>query len=304
MQEKHSWQFEFLDPKSQWIFVPVSEFAKSLGLYVRELGHFYQDGYCYTCRVPEDSFGLVFAPVAATAACTRAKICLEDLELSLQSKPGKTVTFYDNRKGYTLTQQGPSESYFIQFGGATAETYHRLFLQAAETADQRLFREIDWVPELIELFEDLANLYRQPPHETRDLYAHMRLVQTLTRLVLEDHSGPSLYVHSPYVTQALALIETQYAKNLTLAQLAQQLHLSSAYLSRLISKETGSSFSDCVNHVRLNQAKRLLSSSRLPLEAIAGACGFCNASHLIRAFRQSEGITPCAFRKRQASPNL
>jgi len=294
MEAKHFWQFEVFDPKSQWLFVPVSDFARSLGLYVRELGHFYQDGYCYTRRVPEDSFALIFGPGSAGKE-RFSRVEFPDHTETLQIEQGWGVTLYDNRKGYTVEQNGPSESYFIQFGGAQAEVYYRMFTAGNGSSRRLISRE----NELVELYEDLVNVYRQPANEVRDLYANMRLTQVLTHLVQEAHEGTPVYVRSEYVEKTLAIIEERYQEDLRLSRVAEELHLNSSYLSRLISRETGSSFSACVAHVRINRAKELLYTSQASVDEIAFLCGFCNASHFIRVFRKSEGFTPCQFRSQR-----
>ena len=49
--------------------------------------------------------------------------------------------------------------------------------------------------------------------------------------------------------------------------------------------------------VRLDLAKRLLRETTLPISEIAIESGFYDASHLTRAFKKDNGITPAAFRK-------
>ena len=48
---------------------------------------------------------------------------------------------------------------------------------------------------------------------------------------------------------------------------------------------------------RLAKAKDLLRTTRLPLDAVARAIGFCDARHLTRAFRQVEHASPGAWRR-------
>lgn len=295
MEPRHTWHFEVFDPRSKWIFVPVSDFAKSLGLYVRELGHFYQDGCCVTHRVPEDSFGLVFMPENGAAPQTTARVQFPDEVQSPHGTPGRTILFFDNRRGYTLTQQGPSESYFIQLGGGQAELFYRLFRQNGTG----LMRETGCTADWIGLYGDLEKLYRQPANEARDLYARMRLTEALTRLVLENSVQP-LYVQSGYVKRTLAILEERCGEALTLEKVADELHLSPGYLSRLLRAETGAGFGGCLAHLRLNRARELLLCSGAPVEEVALTCGFCNSSHFIRVFRRSEGTTPARFRRQRS----
>ena len=51
---------------------------------------------------------------------------------------------------------------------------------------------------------------------------------------------------------------------------------------------------------RIAAAKRLLSTTTLSLAEIAGYCGYCHASFLIRSFRKATGVTPAEWRRRPA----
>ncbi|WP_196755246.1 helix-turn-helix domain-containing protein [Burkholderia multivorans] len=48
---------------------------------------------------------------------------------------------------------------------------------------------------------------------------------------------------------------------------------------------------------RLDRARTLLSQQRLPVKAVASACGFADQAHLTRIMRVRLGRTPAAFRK-------
>jgi transcriptional regulator GlxA family with amidase domain len=48
--------------------------------------------------------------------------------------------------------------------------------------------------------------------------------------------------------------------------------------------------------MRLGQARYLLEHTERPIASIAAECGFCDTSHLSRAFRRKYGITPARHR--------
>jgi AraC-like DNA-binding protein len=49
--------------------------------------------------------------------------------------------------------------------------------------------------------------------------------------------------------------------------------------------------------VRLNRARRLLSSRGTKLESVAAAVGFSSAFHLSAAFKKAYGVSPGNWRK-------
>ena len=53
-----------------------------------------------------------------------------------------------------------------------------------------------------------------------------------------------------------------------------------------------------VTRIRLNLARRMLTSSIRPIEAIAAEVGFSSRSHFSRVFRDQYGNDPSNFRRR------
>ena len=83
--------------------------------------------------------------------------------------------------------------------------------------------------------------------------------------------------------------------DLKITQVALLLNTNRTYISNLINNEFSCSFSEFVNQYRIIDAKRMLSDESLSsysLEYISDTVGFGSVSTFIRAFRESEGITP------------
>lgn len=290
---KHFWNFEVLDPQSLWLFINPSDFAESLGLYIIELGHFFQEGKCTTNRVPENSFSINFAPENQRYDVNRSNIHFSDQSFSIPLWPDKSgVSIINNCQGYSMDQNYKNESYFIQFGGFMAEKYCELLLNNNKYAEF----PINWHPFLIETFKKLVLLYRQPSNEKRDVYASLLLTQVLSRLILETVSDQPLYTENNYVKKTLEILEQRFYEPLKLKDISDELHINSSYLSRLITSETGISFSGCLTHVRINHAKKLLQTTSLSIEEIGEKCGFCNASHFVKQFHANEDMTPLQYR--------
>lgn len=290
---KHFWQYESFDPKSRWFFINPSEFAESLGLYVIELGHFFQGGRCYTKRVPENSFSINFTSVNNKQDDFSSQLIFPDKGYRVTSGPSSNrISIIDNRQGYTMETSGKCASYFIQFGGFMAEKYCQMLLEG------EYYREytINWLPTLQETFEQLVLLYRQPSNARRDVYASMLMTQILSQLILGSDAYQPLCSKNIYVESTLRIMEERFSEPLKLKHIADELHINSSYLSRLIASETGISFSACLSYIRINHAKKLLQSTDLSVEEIGENCGFCNASHFVKLFHNNEHLTPLQYR--------
>ncbi len=96
-------------------------------------------------------------------------------------------------------------------------------------------------------------------------------------------------------------INTQQAyknPNLTLPELAKQLHIRTHLLSQFINDNLNKNFSQFINEYRIEEAKRLLTSnSNLKIEVIAEQCGFNSNSTFYTAFKKVTNTTPSKFIK-------
>lgn len=97
------------------------------------------------------------------------------------------------------------------------------------------------------------------------------------------------------VRQVLIMVRKNYAANLKLGDLAQDIGLNESYLSRLFKKQMGMNFSDYLNQVRLSEAKKMILNQEYPLYEIAEYVGYNSESYFSRIFKQYEGVTPKQF---------
>ena len=103
---------------------------------------------------------------------------------------------------------------------------------------------------------------------------------------------------APYINKAIDRILKNYSdEELSISQLANQLYLSSNYLSGIFKKETGKTINQFITQVRIYHAKQFLKDSSLSLSAIALRTGYHDANYFSKAFKRETGITPKAFRE-------
>ena len=84
----------------------------------------------------------------------------------------------------------------------------------------------------------------------------------------------------------------------TLASTAKHFHYSESYLSRLISRQLGMSFSQLLQTIRLEKSCELLINSDIRITDLCEQVGYDNESYYIQLFRKTYGITPLQYRKR------
>jgi AraC-like DNA-binding protein len=99
-----------------------------------------------------------------------------------------------------------------------------------------------------------------------------------------------------YSETIMRWLEKHYQEEVSLDRLAEETHLSKAYVSRVFRKETGSSLTDYLTARRIKEACKLLQTTDMPVELIGGRVGIPNSSYFIQLFKRQVGTTPLQYR--------
>lgn len=102
------------------------------------------------------------------------------------------------------------------------------------------------------------------------------------------------------VSETVKFIKNNYFMDISLRQVAEQVDISTNYLSSLFKKELHISFIDYINQVRIDKAKELLLSTHLKIYQIAQKVGFADESYFSRIFKRITGLRPNEFKKQNA----
>lgn len=96
-------------------------------------------------------------------------------------------------------------------------------------------------------------------------------------------------------------IQQHYMEELTLETLAEKVHLSPSYLSKLFKRETGENLSIYIQNVRIQQAKILLCTTDLKTYEVAERVGISDPVYFSRTFKKITGMKPKDFRHAERS---
>jgi two-component system response regulator YesN len=99
------------------------------------------------------------------------------------------------------------------------------------------------------------------------------------------------------VKQALSYIEQHYKEKLQLTDVAEKVYVSHWHLSKLLNS-TGKSFSDLLNEVRIENAKKLMEDSSLHIADISERVGFADTAHFSRVFKKYTGMSAGEYRNK------
>ncbi|EOD00139.1 helix-turn-helix transcriptional regulator [Caldisalinibacter kiritimatiensis] len=105
---------------------------------------------------------------------------------------------------------------------------------------------------------------------------------------------------NPIVCKAINYIHNHIDENLSLDEVSTAIHVSKNYLSSLFVENTGYSFSNYINKLKIENSKSKLKDTSKSILDIAIECGFNSQSYFCSTFKKYTGITPNEYRKNTA----
>ncbi|MCM1113882.1 MAG: AraC family transcriptional regulator [Clostridium sp.] len=144
--------------------------------------------------------------------------------------------------------------------------------------------------------------------EKKQYYGYMLqgLTITLFTHLIQSHcddiefSSKSV-VNNDQVSHILNYINENYT-TATLENTAKHFYLNSSYLSVLIKKELGKTFSELIREIKMNEAATLLLTTNLKIDEICTAVGYKDTTQFIKTFKKYYGLSPKKY-KIETNPN-
>ncbi len=152
---------------------------------------------------------------------------------------------------------------------------------------------------ILPLFERLERENRQ-----KDAFYVSRSASIVVAILIDLYrTHPEVFQGK--ITQAsLAVINAQkyinehFHERISLEVLASQNFISSHGLSLAFKECVGISFKEYLIGIRILEAKKMLVTTHMSVEEIAGAVGYMNVNNFVQIFKKKEDITPLQYRKK------
>ena len=265
-------QIESCHKKVNLLSIP-SKKARELYYYPEWVGHFICKSDFYINRRGLDNYLLIYT-------------CRGEGELIYDEKvfsltPG-SVAFLDCERPHEYYPKGDGwEFKYLHFRGAdTAALYESI----AEVSPIRYPSE-----ELEGLFDRIRGMVSNRRSEEKLSETVYRI---LMRLSAKDSSEGWLFDTVSYITEC-------YASHITVEQLAKRAHLSRTYFSSEFKRQIGVCARGYIENFRIENAKRLLDTTKEDILSIATDCGYPDTPTFIRSFKRVTGTTPLKYRTRK-----
>ena len=118
------------------------------------------------------------------------------------------------------------------------------------------------------------------------------LVDAMVALRSGEEEGPE----GKHYARLTEYIRNEYMNDISLDSAGEALGMSPSYIGLVFRKVGGTSFLKYLTDIRMEEAKRLLSTTELTLREIGERVGIGNQNTLIRTFKKAEGVTPGQYR--------
>lgn len=105
-----------------------------------------------------------------------------------------------------------------------------------------------------------------------------------------------------YGRQGAQYLRQNYSRPIGVEELARETGISRSYLYRAFQAEYGCSPSAYLTEQRIQRACQLLAHSTLSIGTVAASVGYEDAFYFSRVFKKVMGLSPTAYREREAKP--
>lgn len=116
-------------------------------------------------------------------------------------------------------------------------------------------------------------------------------------LILRLSENKSDESYSLYVNETIKYMHKNYQRNISLTDTAEYIGITPSYLSHLFKKETGKSFIEHLNYIRIQIAIEAIKEDKIKINNIYKKVGFNNYNYFFQVFKNITGNSPANYIK-------
>lgn len=128
---------------------------------------------------------------------------------------------------------------------------------------------------------------------------HKHSIRSVTippKEIVQRESTDFIPTEIPWLSAALLFIEKNWSRDISAADVITLSGKSATYAERIFRQKTGRSIHAYLSRLRLENAKKLLETTDIPVKVVAANCGYGSAQYFSRAFLKVHGRPPLSFR--------
>jgi AraC-like DNA-binding protein len=223
------------------------------------------------------------------------KIIIREKELYAgQPFAGHALCVLDNQEVIVIGVLIQKEVFFRSFLpmlSANSKLLH-FFLDPAtkEFSDEFIHFKIEDDGNIRALLEMMVIEYAYKKEDTQNILKP--LVLSFLMLIARQYSLVNQAPSPEKISEKILEYIGEHFDTVTLKELSKRFYYHPNYISSLLTRELGKSFSEILLEQRMKRAVVLLKGTTLPVEEIAFMLGYSNSSNFYKAFKEYYKMTP------------
>lgn len=149
-------------------------------------------------------------------------------------------------------------------------------------------------------FEQQTNFdyffYLERINESQTLKEMHQFAISLILALTESMAKQNYSGGSSVIKEVVSYVNTNYKEDITLAKLAEHVHVNSTYLSTLFKQEMSIPFTAYLNNIRLAHSEELLRTTYHSITEICIMVGFSSPSYFTKVFKKHYDLGPKEYR--------
>lgn len=207
----------------------------------------------------------------------------------------------------TYYQADETHSWSYYWIGLSGNKVHN-YLQQSSLFNDTVLTGVtkDYVKKITDKFNDIIDLMGLNNFNT---YYHLSLFEmtySLLRLLItvsSDNGHSTLTDKKRYVIQMKNYIDSNYSKEIIIADIANKMALNRSYLSRIFKEEYQLSPKNYLSNLRIEKAKQLLLDTDESISTVSVEVGYKDVLAFSRAFKAHTNYSPSHYRESYDTKN-
>ena len=195
---------------------------------------------------------------------------------------------------YVADMSDPWEYVWLEFDGLRVE---QTLKSAGFCPEMPVYKAK--FPELREkLKEEMLCIVNHSEASPLQLIGHLYFfMDYLINSVEHTKIVPASRLREFYISEAIAYIENNYHKAITIEGISEALSLNKSYFGKIFKEVTGKTPQRFLMNYRMIKAAEMLVMTQKPINEIGASVGYENPLHFSRAFKTIYGVSPREWRK-------
>ncbi|MDE7219022.1 MAG: AraC family transcriptional regulator, partial [Oscillospiraceae bacterium] len=195
---------------------------------------------------------------------------------------------------YCADEEQPWKYVWVEFDGLRAADY----LDAAGLGQSQPVYRPQTPPAGEELRDRMLYIANHANASSLHLVGHLCLfLDELVQSSATRREKPNGPLRDFYIQEAVAFIQQNYQRDITVEEIAGICKLNRSYFSKLFKDVIGCTPQEFIIRLRLTKAAEQMRSTNDAIGDIARRCGYPNQLHFSQAFKKRYGLSPREWRK-------